>query len=115
MMLHFEEKDLRRRQECTALASNLEWTALNNVIAKKQYQRDTAKNIFETLMNRFVSGVHGHQAIMRFRNRKLRDEENIDNFLDDIEMLRRRSQPDKSNSRLNRAVGSNSNDNVNSD
>ena len=45
--LHFEEEDLSERQECSAPTSNLEGTALNCVMAKKQYQRDTAKKIFE--------------------------------------------------------------------
>ena len=37
MKLHFEEEDLSERQECSALTSNLEGTALNCVMAKKQY------------------------------------------------------------------------------
>ena len=57
MKLHFEEEDLSERQECSALTSNLEGTALNCVMAKKQYQRDTAEKIFEILLNRFGSGV----------------------------------------------------------
>ena len=48
MKLHFEEQDLTERQECSALTSNLEGTALNCVMAKKQYQRDTAEKIFES-------------------------------------------------------------------
>ena len=43
MKLHFEEEDLNERQEGSAPTSNLEGTALNCVIAKKQYQRDTAE------------------------------------------------------------------------
>ena len=66
MKLHIEEEDLSERQECSALTSNLEGTALNCVMAKKQYQRDTAEKIFEILLNRFGSGVQGHQAMMRF-------------------------------------------------
>ena len=46
MKLHFEEEDLSERQECSALTSNLEGTALNCVMAEKQYQRDTAEKIF---------------------------------------------------------------------
>ena len=38
MKLHFEEEDLSERQECSAPTSNLEGTALNCVMAKKQYQ-----------------------------------------------------------------------------
>ena len=94
MELHFEEEDLSERQECSALTSNLEGTALNCVMAKKQYQRDTAEKIFEILLNRFGSGVQGHQAMMRFKKRRQREDETIDKFLDDLEMLRRRSQPD---------------------
>ena len=36
MKLHFEEEDLSERQECSALTSNLERTAMNCVMAKKQ-------------------------------------------------------------------------------
>ena len=103
MKLHFKEEDLTERQECSALTSNLEETALNCVMAKKQYQRDTAEKIFEILLNRFGSGVQGHQAMMRFEKRRQRDE-TIDKFLDDLEMLRRRSQPDESNRKMNLAV-----------
>ena len=42
MNLHFEEEDLSERQECSALTSNLQETALKCVIAKKLYKRDTA-------------------------------------------------------------------------
>ena len=35
MKLHFEDEDLSERQECSALTSNLEGTALNCVMAKK--------------------------------------------------------------------------------
>ena len=59
MKLHFEEEELSERQECSALTSNLEGTALNCVMAKKQYQRDTAEKIFEILLNRFRSGCRG--------------------------------------------------------
>ena len=106
MKLHFEEEDLSERQECSALTSNLEGTALNCVMTKKQYQRDTAENIFEILLNRFGSGMQGHQAMMRFVKRRQREDETIDKFLDDLEMLRRRSQPDESNRRMNLAVAS---------
>ena len=106
MKLQFEEEDLSERQECSALTSNLEGTALNSVMAKKQYQRDTAEKIFETLLNRFGSGVQGYQAMMRFEKGRQREDETIDKFLDDLEMLRRRSQPDESNRRMNLAVAS---------
>ena len=106
MKLHFEEEELTERQECSALTSNLEGTALNCVLAKKQYQRDTAEKLFEILLNRFDSGLQGHQAMIRFEKRRQRENETIDKFLDDLEMLRRLSQPDESNSRMNLAVAS---------
>ena len=115
MKLHFEEEDLSERQECSALTSNLEGTALNFVMAKKQHQRDTAEKIFEILLNRFGSGVHGHQAMMRFEKRRQREDETIDKFLDDLEMLRRRSQPDESNRRMNLTVASKFIDGVKND
>ena len=87
MKLHFEEEDQSESQESSALTSNLEGTALNCVMAKKQYQRDTAAKIFEILLNRFGSGVQGHQAMMRFDKRRKREDETIDKFLDDLEML----------------------------
>ena len=104
--LHFEEEDLSESQECSAITSNLDGTALNCVMARKQYQRDTAEKIFEILLNRFGSGMQGHQAMMRFKKRRQREDETIDKFLDNLEMLRRRSQPDESNRRMNLAVAS---------
>ena len=115
MKLHFDEEDLSERQECSALTSNLEGTALNCVMAKKQYQRDTAEKIFEILLNRFRSGVQGHQALMRFEKGRQREHETIDNFLDDLEMLRRCSQPDEYNRRMNLAVASKFIDGVKND
>ena len=115
MKLHFEEEDLSERQECSALTSNLEGTALNCVMAENQYQRDTAEKIFEILLNRFGSGVQGHQAMMRFEKRRQREDETIDKFLDNLEMLRRRSQPDESNRRMNLAVASKFIDGVKND
>ena len=43
---------------------------------------------------------------MRFEKRRQREHEKIDMFLVDLEMFRRRSQPDKSNRRVNLAVAS---------
>ena len=106
MKLHFEEEDFTEREECSALTSNLERTALNCVIAKKQYQRDTAEKIFEFLLSRFGSGVQGHQAMMRLEKQRQREDETIGKCLDYMELLRRRSQPDESNSRMKLAVAS---------
>ena len=44
--------------------------------------------------------------MMRFEKRSQLEAKTIDKFLDDLEMLRRRSQPDESNSRMNLAVAS---------
>ena len=115
MKLHFEEECFSERQECSALTSNMEGTALNCVMAKKQYKRDTAEKIFEILLNSFGSGVQGHQAMVRFEKRRQREDETIDKFLDDLEMLRRRSQPDESNRRMNLAVASKFIDGVKND
>ena len=48
--------------------------------------------------------MQGHQAMMRFEKRRQREDETIDKFLDDLELLRRRSQPDESNRKTNLAV-----------
>ena len=68
MKLPFEEEDLTERQEDNALASSLEATAVNCVMAKMQFERDIAEKIFKILLIRFGSGVQGRQAIMRFEN-----------------------------------------------
>ena len=115
MKLHFEEEDLSERQECSALTSNLEGTAPNCVMAKMHYQRDTAEKIFETLLNRFGSWLQGHQAMMRFEKWRQLEYETIDKLLDYLEMLRRRSQPDESNRRMNLAVASKFTDGVKND
>ena len=115
MKLRFEEKYLSERQECSPLISNLEGTALNCVMVKKQYQRDTAEKIIEILLNSFGSVVQGHQAMMRFEKRKQREDETIDKFLGDSEILRRRRQPDESNRRMNLAVASKFIDGVKND
>ena len=44
--------------------------------------------------------------MMRFEKRRQREYETIDKFLDDFEMLRRCSQADESNRRMNLAVAS---------
>ena len=60
MKLHFEEEDLIEKEECSALISNLKGTALNCVMAKKYYQRDTAEKIFEIQLSSFGFLVQGH-------------------------------------------------------
>ena len=115
MRLHLEQDNLNdERQACTAILSNLEGTALKCVAAKKE-ERDTADKIFEILLNRFGSGMKGHQAMMTFEKRKQRDDESIDRFLDDLESLRRRSDPEDSTNRRNFSIASKFIDGVKSD
>ena len=115
MKLHFEEENLSKKQECSALTSNLEGTALNCVMAKRANERDSARKIFDILLNRFGSGVQGHQAMVKFEKRRQRDEESIDKFLDDLELLRRRSNPDERISERNLAIASKFMDGVRSE
>ena len=49
-------------------------------MVKKQYQRDSAEKIFETLLKRFGSGVQGYKAMMRFEKRRQREDQTIDKF-----------------------------------
>ena len=53
--------------------------------------------------------------MMLFDNRRQREDETIDKFLDDLEMLRRRSEPDESNRRMSSAVASKFINGVNND
>ena len=116
MRLHLEQDNLNNeRQACTAILSNLECQALKSVVAKKAEERDTADKIFEILLNRFGSGMKGHQAMMRFEKKRQRDDESIDRFLDDIESLRRRSDPEQSTNRRNFSIASKFIDGVKSD
>ena len=66
----------------------------------------TAEKNFEILLNQFGSGVQGHQAMIRFEKQRQGEDETIDNFLDDLEMLSRRIPTNESNSRINLAVAS---------
>ena len=108
--LHFEEERLSKKKECSALTSNLERAnkqpALNCVMAKRANERDSSRKIFDILLNRFDSGVHGHQAMVKFEKRRQRDDDSIDKFLDDLELLRRRSNPNERRSERNLAIAS---------
>ena len=116
MRLHLEQDNLNdERQACTAMLSNLEGTALKCLVAKKEEERDNADKIFEILLNRFGSGMKGHQAMMRFEKRRQRDDESIDRFLDDLESLRRRIDPEESTNRRNFSIASKFIDGVKSD
>ena len=113
--LRFEKENLSKKQECSALTSNLEGTAPSFVMAKKINERDSARKTFDILLNRFGSGVQGHQAMVKFEKRRQRDDESIDKFLDDLELLRRRSNPDERISERNLAIASNFMDGVKND
>ena len=115
MKLHFEEESLSKKQECSTLTSNLEGTALNCVMAKRTNERDSARKIFDILLNRFGSGVQWHQAMVKFEKRRQRDDESIDKYLDDLELLRRRSNPDERISERNLAIASKFMDGVKSE
>ena len=116
MRLQLEQDNLNdERQACTAILSNLESTALKCVFAKKEEERDTADKIFEILLNRFGSGMKGHQAMMEFEKRRQWDDESIDRFLDNLESLRRRSDPEESSNRRNFSIASKFIDGVKSD
>ena len=108
MKLNFEEESLSKKQECSALTSNLEGTALSCVMAKRANERDSNRKIFDILLNRFGSGV-------QFEKRRQRDDESIDKFLDDLELLRRRSNPDERISERNLAIASKFMDGVRSE
>ena len=70
----------------------------------QEEERDIADKIFEILLNRVVSGMKRHQATMRFEKRRQRDGESIDQFLGDLESLRRRSDPEESTNRKNFSI-----------
>ena len=58
------------------------------------------------MLNRFGSGMKGHQVMMRFEKRRQREDESIDRFLDDLKSLRRRSDPEESTNRRNFSIAS---------
>ena len=74
MKLHFEDENLSKKQERSALMSNLEGTALSCVMAKRTNERGSARKIIDILLNRFGSGVQGHQTIVKFEKRCQRDD-----------------------------------------
>ena len=63
----------------------------------------------------FASGVQGHQVRMKFEKRHQRDDESIDMSLDDLELLRRRGNPDERISERNLVIASKFMDGVKSD
>ena len=84
MKLHFEEEDLSERQECSALTSNLEGTALNCVMTKKQYQQDTAEKIFEILLDR-CAGTPSNDALRETEATRRLDDRQVSSQFGDAE------------------------------
>ena len=116
MTLHLEQDNWNdERQACAAILSNLECTALKCAVAKKEKERVTAEKIFEILLNRFGSGMKGNQAVMTFEKTRQREDESFDRFLDDLESLRRRSDPKETTKRRNFSIASKFIDGVRSD
>ena len=116
MRLHLEQDNLNdKRQACPAILSNIEGIALKCVVAKKEEELDTVDKIFEIMLSRFGSDMKGHQAMMIFEERRQRDDESIDRFLDDLESLRRRSDPEETTNRRNFIIASKFIDGVKSD
>ena len=113
--LHFKEENLSKKQKSSALTSNLEDTALNCVIAKRVNGRDSARKIFDIQLTHFGSGVQGHQAMVKFEKRRHRDDNSIAKFLEDLELIRRRSNPVERISVRSLAISPNFIDGVKSD
>ena len=64
-------------------------------MSKRTNERNIARKIIDILLNCFDSSVQGHQAMVKLEKRRQRDDKTIDKFLDDLELLRRRSKPDE--------------------
>ena len=77
------------------------------------YETVLAKSSY--LAESFQLGCTGHQAMIKFEKRRQRDDESNDKFLDDIELLRRRSNPDENISEGSLAIASKFIDGVQSD
>ena len=82
---------------------------------RSRKERRGTDKIFEILLNRFGSGMKGHQAMMRFEKRRQRDDGSTDRFLDDLEILRQRSDPEESTNGRNFSIASKFIDGVKSD
>ena len=104
--MQFEEVNLLKKQESSTLTSNLEGTALNCVMAKRANERDSARKIFNILLNSLYSGVQGQRAMVNFEKRRQRDDEYIDKLLDELELSRRRSNPEERIPERNIAIAS---------
>ena len=84
-------------------------------MAIRTNERDSARKIFDILLNLLGSGVQGHQAMVKFEKRRQRDDGSIDKFLDDLELLRRRRNNDERIWERNMSLASKFLDGVKSD
>ena len=75
-------------------------------MAKRTNERDSARKIFYILLNCYGSGLQGHQAMVKFEKRRQKDDEAIDTFLNDLELLRKRINPDERITERNLAITS---------
>ena len=84
-------------------------------MAKKTNERDSARKMFDILLNRIGSGVQGQQVMVNFEKRRQNDDDFLDKFLDELELLRRRCNPDERILERNLAIASKLMDGVKSD
>ena len=75
-------------------------------MAKRANERDSDRKIFDILLNRFGSVLQGHQSVVKFEKRRQMHDEFTDKFLDELNFLRRRSNPDERLSERNMATAS---------
>ena len=74
-----------------------------------------AISLFDILLNLFGSGEQGHRAMVKFEQRRPRDDGPIEKFLNDLKLLRRRSNPDEGISEESLAIASKFTDEKKSD
>ena len=75
-------------------------------MAKRTNESDSARTIFDILLNRFGSCLQGHQVMVKFEKRRQRDDESIKKYFDELQLLRRSSNPDKIIHARNLAIAS---------
>ena len=64
-------------------------------MANRTKERDCARTIFDFLLNGFASCLQGHQGMVKFEKRRQRDDESIKKYFDELQLLRRSSNPDR--------------------
>ena len=84
-------------------------------MSKTLNEQYSSRKIIDSLLNCFGLHVKGHQAMESFEKRRQREDEFIDKFSDDLEVLSRRSNPDERISERNLAIATKFMDGVKSD